>query len=102
MAHHNNVYIAQVAGSSASVLGFGFAAVGFAFSSVTGGASLILAGVGGVIGVAGGLTNAGASIAESYIQKETFDNVQSIVKEDREAIKAIEKLWKEFHTKQRR
>ena len=39
--HHNNVCIAQVAGSSASLAGFGFMAAGFGFSFLTGGLSLI-------------------------------------------------------------
>lgn len=53
--HHNNVCIAQVAGSSASLAGFGFMAAGFGFSFLTGGLSLILAGAGAVVSVAGGL-----------------------------------------------
>ena len=96
MTHHNNVRIAQVAGSSASVAGFGFLAVGFGLSFVTGGISLILAGVGGVISTAGGLTNTGTLITETCIQKDTFDTAQKILNEDREATEAIAKLWEEF------
>ena len=94
--HHNNVCIAQVAGSSASIAGFGFMAAGFGFSFLTGGLSLILAGAGAVVSVAGGLTNGGSTIAENCIKKETFDNIQKIIEKDREALKAIEELWGTF------
>ena len=94
--HHNNVCIAQVAGSSASIAGFGFMAAGFGFSFLTGGLSLALAGAGAVVSVAGGLTNGGSTIAECYIKKDTFDNIQKIIEKDREALKAIQELWGQF------
>ena len=46
MIHHNNVCIAQVAGTSTSVAGFALMAVGFGLSFVTFGTSLILTAVG--------------------------------------------------------
>jgi len=96
MTHHNNVCIAQVAGSSTAVAGFVLVAVGFGLSFVTFGTSLILSGVGGGICAAGGLTSAGSSVAEARIQRDTFNKAQKIIDEDREAIKAIKKLWEQF------
>jgi len=96
MTHHNNVCIAKVAGSSTSIAGVGVMAVGFGLSFVTGGISLIVAGIGGAISIAGGLTNTGSKIAETFIQKGTFDTAQKIINEDREASEAIEKLWEEI------
>ncbi|XP_078346245.1 uncharacterized protein LOC144631638 [Oculina patagonica] len=92
MEHHNKVCIAQVAGSSFSIAGFATLATGFGLSFVTFGASLVLCGVGLVMGAAGGLTNVGSSMAEAFIQKKTFDTVQKIIEEDREATEAIQKL----------
>ena len=94
--HHNNVCIAQVAGSSASIAGFGFMAAGFGLSFLTGGLSVALAGAGAAVSVAGGLTNGGSTIAEYCIKKETFDDIQKIVEKDREALKAIQELWGQF------
>lgn len=98
MEHHHNVCIAKVAGSSASVAGFVFTAVGFGLSFTTFGASLILTGVGLGVGAAGGVTNAGSLIAETCIQKDTFNTAQKIIDNDREATEAIEKLLEEFGT----
>lgn len=95
MEHHNKLCIAQVAGSSCSIAGFATLATGFGLSFVTFGASLVLCGVGIVMGAAGGLTNVGSSMAEAYIQKKTFDTVQKIIEEDREATEAIQKPLKE-------
>jgi len=94
--HHNNVRIAQVAGSSTSIAGFGVLALGFGLSFVTGGMSLVVAGIGGAIGIAGGLTNTGSTIAETCIQREIFDTAQKTIDEDREATEAIGKLWEEI------
>lgn len=69
MSHHNKICIAQVTGSSASVVGFVIVTVGFGLAFVTLGTSLILSAVGGGISAAGGLTNAGSSIAEVCIQR---------------------------------
>ena len=91
--HHNNVSIAQVTGSSASIVGFGFMAAGFGFSFLTGGLSLILAGAGAVVSVAGGLTSGGSTIAECCIKKGTFDDIQKLIDKDREAVQAILELW---------
>lgn len=71
MEHHNNVHIAKVAGSSASVTGFVLKVVGFGLSFVTFGASLILSVVGLGVGAAGGVTNAGSLIAQACFQKDT-------------------------------
>lgn len=92
MSHHNKICIAQVTGSSASVVGFVIVTVGFGLAFVTLGTSLILSAVGGGISAAGGLTNAGSSIAEVCIQKDTFETAQKIINEGREATEAIQKL----------
>jgi len=42
------------------------------------------------------LTSAGSSVAEARIQRDTFNKAQKIIDEDREAIKAIKKLWEQF------
>ena len=99
MEHHNNVQIAKVAGSSASVAGFVVAGVGFGLSFVTFGASLILTLVGVGVGAAGGITNAGSSIAEASIQKDTLTTAEKIINDDREAIQAIKKRLEELGTK---
>ena len=98
MEHHNNVHIAKVAGSAASVVGFVLTTVGFGLSFVTFGASLALSGVGLGVGAAGGVTNAGSMIAEACIQKDAFNTAQKIIDDDREATEAIEMLVKEFGT----
>ena len=95
MEHHNKVCIAQVAGSSCSIAGFATLATGFGLSFVTFGSSLVLCGVGIVMGAAGGLTNVGSSMVEAFIQKKTFDTVQRIIEEDRDATIAIQKLLEE-------
>lgn len=95
MKHHKNVCVANVAGSSVSIAGFAALATGFGLSFVTFGASLVLCGVGTVVGAAGGLVNLVSSVTEAFPQKTTFDTVQKIIEEDREATKAIEKLLKE-------
>ena len=101
LTHHNNVCIAQVAGSSISITGCGVMALGFGLSFLTGGTSLIvsstvLAAVGAGMGAAGGVTNAGSSLAEICIQKGKFDTAQKIIDEDRKATEAIAKLWGKF------
>ena len=96
LTHHNNVCIAQVTGSSTSILGFGVVAAGFGLSFFTGGMSLIVSAVGGGLSAAGGLTNVGSSVAKICIQRGKFDTAQKIINEDREATEAIEELWKEF------
>ena len=94
--HHNNVCIAQVAGSSASIAGFGLMAAGFGFSFLTGGLSLILAGAGAVVSAAGGLTNGGSTIAKCCIQKDTFDTIQKIIDDDHKALRAIQEVYGQF------
>ncbi|XP_074639295.1 uncharacterized protein LOC141897577 [Acropora palmata] len=99
--HHDNVCIAQVAGSSTSIAGFLTAGVGFGLSFVTGGASLVAAasiigGIGAGFGAAGGVVNFGSSLVEICIEKDTLKTAQKLIDEDREACKAIEKLRLEF------
>ena len=99
--HHNNVCIAQVAGTSTSIAGVLTAGVGFGLSFVTGGASLVAAagiigGIGAGFGAAGGVVNAGSSLAEVCIEKDTLNTAQRLIDEDREACKAIEKVLLEF------
>ena len=96
MEHHNNVHIAKVAGSSASVAGFVLTSVGFGLSFFTFGASLALSGIGIGVGAAGGVTSAGSMIAEACIQKDTYNAAQKIIDDDREAAEAIEMLAEEF------
>ena len=98
MEHHNNVLIAKVAGSSASIAGAVVAGVGFGLSFATFGASLILTAVGVGVAAAGGLTGAGSSIAEDSIQKDTLAIAQEIINDDREATQAIKKLLEELET----
>ena len=92
MAHHKNVCIAKLTGSSASLVGFVLVAVGFGLSFVTFGSSLILSAVGGGICAAGGLTTAGSSITEVCIQKDSYKTAQKIFDEDREAMETVENL----------
>ena len=96
MTHHNNVCIAQVAGTSTSVAGFTLMAVGFGLSFVTFGTSFILTAIGGGISAVGGIATAGSLITEVAIQKDVFDTAQKIINEDREATKAIQILLEEF------
>lgn len=96
MEHHNNVHIAKVAGSSASVAGFVLISVGFGLSFFTFGASLVLSSIGIGVGAAGGVTNAGSMIAEVCIQKDTYKVAQKIIDDDRKAVEAIEMLAQEF------
>ena len=99
--HHDNVCIAQVAGSSTSIAGFLTAGVGFGLSFVTGGASLvaaagIISGIGAGFGAAGGVINFGSSLAELCIEKDTLKTAQKLIDEDRKACEEIEKLRLEF------
>ena len=99
--HHDNVCIAQVAGSSTGIAAVIIAAVGFGLSFVTGGASLVAAasiigGIGAGFGAAGGVVNFGSSLVEICIEKDTLKTAQKLIDEDREACKAIEKLRLEF------
>lgn len=100
LTHHDNVCIAQVAGSSTSIAALGVMAVGFGLSFVTGGASLIVAstivsGVGGGLGAAGGLVIAGSAIAKFFIQRDKFSTAKKIIDEDQEATAAIKDLWEQ-------
>ena len=91
-AHHKNICIAKLTGSSTAIAGFVLVAVGFGLSFVTFGSSLILSVVGGGICAAGGLTTAGSSITEMRFQKDSYKTAQKILDEDREAMQAIENL----------
>ncbi|XP_067044408.1 apolipoprotein L4-like [Acropora muricata] len=99
--HHDNVCIAQVAGSSTAIAAVIIGGVGFGLSFVTGGASIlvaagVMAGIGAGFGAAGGVVNAGASITKLCIEKNTLKAAQKLIDEDREACKAIEKLRLKF------
>ncbi|XP_044174116.1 apolipoprotein L domain-containing protein 1-like [Acropora millepora] len=99
--HHDNVSIAQVAGSSTAIAAAIIGGVGFGLSFVTGGASLVAAagiicGIGAGFGAAGGVVNAGSSITKLCIEKNTLKTAQRLIDEDREASKAIEKLLLKF------
>ena len=99
--HHDNVSIAQVAGSSTAIAAAVIGGVGFGLSFVTGGASLVAAaaiicGIGAGFGAAGGVVNAGSSITKLCIEKNTLKTAQRLIDEDREASKAIEKLLLKF------
>lgn len=99
--HHDNVCIAQVAGSSTGIAAVIIAAVGFGLSFVTGGASLIAAagiigGIGAGFGAAGGVVSAGSSITKLCIEKNTLKTAQKLIDEDRDASEKIEKLRLKF------
>ena len=94
---HNKSCKLQVAGSSASIVGFAFTAVGFGFSFFTAGTSLIVASAAGAgFGAVGGVVNAFSSFREHRIQEETFDTAQKIIDRDQEAAEAVEKAWEKF------
>ena len=99
--HHDNVCIAQVAGSSTAIAAVIIGGVGFGLSFVTGGASLVVAagiigGIGAGFGAAGGVVSAGSSITKLCIEKNTLKTAQRLIDEDREACEAIEELRLEF------
>ena len=93
---HNKSCEWQLAGSSATILGFVVTAAGFGLPYCTAGASLIASAAGAGLCTVGGVVNAFSSLAEHRIQKETFDTAQKIIDRDREAAEAVEKVWKEF------
>ena len=97
LKHHNNICKAQVAGSSTAIVGGLVGGVGFGLSFVTGGASiLVAAGMGAALAATGGVVNAGSSLTQLFIEKDTLNTAQKLINEDRHASEAIEKLRKEF------
>ncbi|XP_043556919.1 apolipoprotein L3-like isoform X2 [Chiloscyllium plagiosum] len=74
-----DVNIANVTGTSASIVGGLLAIAGLIASPFTFGASLVLTGVGLGVGAAGGVTNIGASITDHVIQKKKTDKMKEII-----------------------
>ncbi|XP_038649138.1 apolipoprotein L3-like [Scyliorhinus canicula] len=77
--HHKNSTIANVAGSSAGIVGGILSIAGLIASPFTFGASLALTGVGIGVGAAGGATNIGASITDNLIQNNKQKRVTEII-----------------------
>ncbi|GCC18701.1 hypothetical protein chiPu_0020866 [Chiloscyllium punctatum] len=74
-----DVNIANVTGTSASIVGGLLAIGGLIASPFTFGVSLALTGVGLGVGVAGGVTNIGASITDHVTQKKKTDKMKTII-----------------------
>ena len=73
---HRNINIARITGSSASVAGSFIAILGFGLAPVTFGGSIALS-VGGIaLAVAGGGTAAGASTADTFLQRSNVKHAQ--------------------------
>ncbi|XP_068673298.1 apolipoprotein L6-like [Montipora foliosa] len=97
LKHHHNICKAKVAGSSSTIVGGLVGGVGFGLSFVTGGASLLVAaGMGAALAATGRAVNAGSSLTQFFIEKDTLNTAQKLINEDRHASEAIEKLRKEF------
>ena len=92
--HHRNVNISRITGSGVSIAGSLIAIVGFGLAPVTLGASIGLT-VGGIaMAVAGGTTAAGASIADTVIQKLNVKQAQEHLKEDHDQLHTIQMIAK--------
>ena len=92
--HHRNVNISRVTGSGVSIAGSLIAIVGFGLAPVTLGASIGLTVGGIVLAVAGGSTVAGASIADTVLQKLNVKQAQEQLKEDYNQLYMIQVIAK--------
>ena len=88
--HHRNINISCITGSSTSIAGSLIAIAGFGLAPVTPGASIGLTAGGIAIAVAGGTTVAGASIADTVIQKSNVKQAQEQLKEDYDQLYTIQ------------
>ena len=92
--HHKNVNISRITGSGVSIAGSLIAILGFGLAPITLGASIGLS-VGGIaLAVAGGTTVAGASIADTIIQKSNVKQAQEQLKEDYDQLYTIQVIAK--------
>ena len=94
--HHRNVNIFRITGSSVSIAGSLIAIVGFGLAPVTLGASLGLSVSGIALAVVGGGTAAGASIADTFLQKSNIKHVQDQLAYDYQQLDAISQTAKEI------
>ncbi|KAL0481507.1 hypothetical protein AKO1_011260 [Acrasis kona] len=81
--HHRNTKIAQVSGTSASLLGTALIVGGFIGSFFTFGVSLGLSIAGGAVSVAGTMTAVGASLTEWSIMEVSLKRTQKKINADR-------------------
>lgn len=93
--HHRNVNISRIAGSIVST--GGNAAIIFALTSVTLGGPLVLP---LIASAAGGITAAGASIADTAIQKDSLKKIQKQIDYDNLQVKVIRQMVKEIECTQ--
>ena len=92
--HHRNVNISRVTGSTASIVGSAMAIAGFAIAPITFGASIGLPVLGVTLAVAGGSTAAGASIADTVIQKSNVKQAQQQLRDDYDQLHTINVIAK--------
>ena len=92
--HHRNVNISRITGSGVSIAGSLIAITGFGLAPVTLGASIGLTAGGIAMAVAGGTTVAGASIADTIIQKSNVKQAQEQLKEDYDQLYTIQVIAK--------
>ena len=92
--HHRNVNISRITGSTASIAGSALAITGFALAPVTFGASIGLSVSGIAIALAGGSTAAGASIADTVIEKSNVKHTQQQIKDDYDQLYTIQVIAK--------
>ena len=85
--HHRNVNISRIAGSIVST--GGNAAISFALASVTLGGPLVLP---LIASAAGGITAAGASIADTVINKVIMKKIQKQIDYDNLQVKVIQQM----------
>ena len=87
--HHRNVNISRITGSTVSIVGSAMAIAGFAIAPITFGASVGLSVPGIALAVAGGGTAAGASIADTVIQKSNVRQAQEQLRDDYDQLHTI-------------
>ena len=92
--HHRNVNISRITGSGVSIAGSLIAILGFGLAPVTLGASIGLSAAGIAIAVAGGGTAAGASIADTVIQKLNVKQAQERLEDDYDQLYMIQVIAK--------
>jgi hypothetical protein len=92
--HHRNVNISRITGSGVSIAGSLIAIAGFGLAFVTLGASIGLTVPGIALAVAGGSTAAGASIADTIIQKSNVKKAQEQLKDDYDQLYTIQVIAK--------
>ena len=87
--HHRNVNISRITGSTVSIVCSAMAIAGFAIAPITVGASVGLSVPGIALAVAGGGTAAGASIADTVIEKSNVRQAQEQLRDDYDQLHTI-------------